>query len=240
MTPDRVSSPSACRQCATILPPSFPSAKRQFCSYACCAAWRRANGFPKSGRTLAGTPSFVSKPCAHCGAAFSLRACDVGRRKFCSHHCYSKRSRKRLLSVVRCPQCGKVREVPRSVIPKGRGRFCSRRCAGIAGLWKNGKISQPEQEFCDSLEACGVIVERQRRFGRYTIDAFVREWNLAIEIDGVYWHALPKMVARDRRKDAYLAGRGIKIERITIGRRLPAFDELAANITRLNRGGVVA
>jgi len=107
-------------------------------------------------------------------------------------------------------------------------------------MWKTGKISAAETAFLDALERHGVIVVRQRRLGRYAIDGFVPEWNLAIEVDGAYWHSLPEMVARDVRKDRYLRTRGLKVARIVVGRERPDFNALASAMVNEQRGGAAA
>ena len=42
-----------------------------------------------------------------------------------------------------------------------------------------------------------------------------RHLQKAIEYDGTYWHSIPKMIARDRRKDARCIKKGIQLLRIT-------------------------
>jgi len=179
----------------------------------------------------------ISETCRQCGAVFHYRPSSVPR-KFCSLRCcwaFRKGHPRRPHRVlVQCP-CGKVVTRYPSQAVAGRAKFCSRRCLGIASVWKNGKVSRPEREFFDALERQGVIVIRQHRVGRYTIDGFVPEWNLAIEVDGAYWHSLPRMVERDRRKTAYLAKRGLRVTRITVRRKGINATRMAAAITAVNR-----
>lgn len=52
---------------------------------------------------------------------------------------------------------------------------------------------------------------------------------IAVELDGVYWHGLPEMVDRDRRKDADLAARGWTVVRIPILKN-DAPDDVASRI----------
>lgn len=50
--------------------------------------------------------------------------------------------------------------------------------------------------------------------GRWSIDLAIPEDRHAIELDGIYWHSLPEMVAKDARKDAYLKAKGWTVTRI--------------------------
>lgn len=57
----------------------------------------------------------------------------------------------------------------------------------------------------DVLLAEFPIVERERRFGRYRVDAYLPEpYHLAFEADGSYWHGSARMIVRDLERDAYL------------------------------------
>jgi len=56
------------------------------------------------------------------------------------------------------------------------------------------------------LSAAGLVFERQRRFGRYVVDAFVPSHALVFEADSTYWHQDKE---REHRRDGYLIKRGI-------------------------------
>jgi very-short-patch-repair endonuclease len=70
----------------------------------------------------------------------------------------------------------------------------------------------------DALTILNVEYEPQHRIGRFTVDFFVPALSLAIEVQGDYWHANPKLYddaslnktqlrgrKRDERKRAYFA-----------------------------------
>ena len=59
----------------------------------------------------------------------------------------------------------------------------------------------------------GLKFRRQHPVGPYILDFFCAERDLAIEVDGE-GHGLPDQVARDRRRDAWLTGRGIVVLRL--------------------------
>jgi very-short-patch-repair endonuclease len=60
------------------------------------------------------------------------------------------------------------------------------------------------------------ILNPEFRIGRWSIDLAAPLRMLAIELDGEYWHSLPRMVERDTRKDADLTSRGWTVKRIAI------------------------
>ena len=51
--------------------------------------------------------------------------------------------------------------------------------------------------------------------GHWHVDIFISSANLAIECDGSYWHGKgQKDMGRDKRKDDFLASKGIRIVRL--------------------------
>ena len=46
------------------------------------------------------------------------------------------------------------------------------------------------------------------------LDIFIPSLNLGIEYDGDYWHSLPDMIERDKKKDLACKEKGIKLIRI--------------------------
>jgi len=64
------------------------------------------------------------------------------------------------------------------------------------------------------LERRGVtFVKQQVIDGLWVVDAVIPGAKMVIECDGEYWHSLPEMQKRDRRKDAYLKARGYRVLR---------------------------
>jgi very-short-patch-repair endonuclease len=51
------------------------------------------------------------------------------------------------------------------------------------------------------------------KHGRFNIDLAIPSARIAIEADGRYWHALPKQIAADARKDAALTAAGWRVLR---------------------------
>lgn len=48
----------------------------------------------------------------------------------------------------------------------------------------------------------------------FNVDFLLPDTKTVLECDGAYWHALPKVVERDRRKDTWLAAHGYKVIRL--------------------------
>ena len=71
-----------------------------------------------------------------------------------------------------------------------------------------------EAKMYQELERRGVtFVKQQVIDGLWVVDALIPGARMVIECDGEYWHSLPDMVERDRKKDIYLKSRGYKIFR---------------------------
>lgn len=72
-----------------------------------------------------------------------------------------------------------------------------------------------EKYVYEQLEKGGIAYEKQVLINdKFTVDAFIPSLNLAIEVDGDYWHSLPQHQLRDKAKNGYLAKLGLKILRI--------------------------
>lgn len=82
--------------------------------------------------------------------------------------------------------------------------------------WKNNQIkkvlgaqnfneSKPELAIRQSLidHGYGDFIP-QYQLGSFFVDIAFPDIKLAIEIDGEYWHSLPKVVSRDKRKNSYI------------------------------------
>jgi len=73
-----------------------------------------------------------------------------------------------------------------------------------------------EERMLELLREAGLGgAERNVELGPYTVDFLWRAAHAAIEVDSYRWHSGPASFKRDRRKDAYLADRGIRLIRVT-------------------------
>lgn len=98
----------------------------------------------------------VTLECQRCGITFSVAPAHADKRRFCTPSC---RVAARADQARACEVCGVAFFVsPAHIRSEGQGRFCSRRCAGMAKrvdildrLWakvdKNGPIPTSHPEF---------------------------------------------------------------------------------------------
>lgn len=71
-----------------------------------------------------------------------------------------------------------------------------------------------EEKLYAELERRGVtFVKQQVIDGLWVADALIPGARVVIECDGEYWHSLPEMIERDKKKDAYLKSRKYKVFR---------------------------
>ena len=59
----------------------------------------------------------------------------------------------------------------------------------------------------------GLHFRKQHAFGPYVLDFYCSAARLAVEVDGL-WHEVDRNIARDERRDAWLAERGVRTLRI--------------------------
>lgn len=73
-----------------------------------------------------------------------------------------------------------------------------------------------EIKLYEELKNRGLLFETQKIInGRFIVDAYIPSLNLVIEADGNYWHSLPKVIGRDKSKNAYLKKCGFNLLRLT-------------------------
>lgn len=205
-----------CRTCLSQFE-CFASRKGQFCSRNCTYAAFRAEGWPRQ------KPA-IPKICQVCSSEFSINQAAAERAKYCSKKCLgiangrrqTKLPMEKKVANCVCLQCKAEFTKPMSAIKDGRGKFCSKRCMGIYHVHtKRPKISIKEKQFGDALEAAGLTILRNYRIGPWVCDFYVPRTNRVIEFDGVYWHSLPAMKARDERKDEWLSRNGFAVTRVS-------------------------
>jgi len=84
---------------------------------------------------------------------------------------------------------------------------------------KQSRSKEPtsiERKLYAELKARGLLFEKQRLInGHFVVDAYIPFLNLIIEADGDYWHSLPRVVKRDKSKNAYLTKCGFNLLRLT-------------------------
>lgn len=189
----------------TVPPSRLKYGAATWCSQACrysTPGW--ADALKPSGRKVA--------TCGTCGVEF--RAVTSAPAHYCSMACLGIANGKRQQrdpskwTTKACIECGASFEA--KLCLGDRKKFCSRSCLG---LWtcRNRRIARPtsiELALEAALAQVGVATIRELRAGRFNIDLAIPDARIAIEADGTYWHALPKQIAADARKNVALAEQG--------------------------------
>jgi very-short-patch-repair endonuclease len=158
------------------------------------------------------------RECKSCGASFRVDRKRKDRNFVCSLSCRKPREWGRQKVDRQCAHCGVGFEAYPSVIEGGRAKFCSRSCAGLARPI-SGRPSKIADDAIDTfLASSPMLCEREKRMGRWSVDLALPLHSIAVELDGEYWHSLPAMVDRDRRKDAWLMSQGWTVVRIVIAK----------------------
>lgn len=98
---------------------------------------------------------------------------------------------------------------------ENRGSFCSRACLGSYTIQHHSRVSVGEIELGRLLAEAGLRIEPSARIGKWIVD--FRVGGIVVEYDGDYWHSLPDMIHRDKRKDRDLRKRGYDVVRIKEG-----------------------
>lgn len=101
---------------------------------------------------------------------------------------------------------GRIRD-PAEWTPERRAKVAESAAKNhAAGVYRRSPTSL-ERTLYDLLEGAGYQVERQVRFGRYVVDAWLPEERLVFEADGMFWF-WHQDAEREARRDAYLLAHG--------------------------------
>lgn len=205
-----------CGQTFTLPPSSLAWFNPQFCGWDC----RVASG---SHRTYRSGTAICYPNCSCCGRLFVMRAKRQGRyeQAFCSMECRNRRygdgSRRtvdRLELVCRRKGCGRtISDVYASKIRSDQGMFCSRACSALELTpGTTSKISIAAVDEWAATDGC--LWAQEYILGPFAIDLALPLEQIAVELDGEYWHSLPSAMANDKRKNTYLAKAGWAVVRV--------------------------
>lgn len=173
------------------------------------------------------TPWNKKKPvrltCETCQEPFRVKPYRAETARFCSRQCANEWKRSitgedhwLYTQVERtCEWCGATFTAKPAKVEIGEALFCSRQCLGARNTQlQGGRRSSLEHAVEEVLDGLGIGYEVQRRIGKWTVDFLLPDPGVVIECDGVYWHGLPEVKRRDRRKDKALRKHGYTVVRI--------------------------
>lgn len=144
------------------------------------------------------------------------------QRKFCSRECANRMLSRRygpqhprwqIKAIKPCEWCGTGMELTDWYA--ARQRFCSLRCKGSWSVRQKRGITRPEKLLADELCRQGIRFQRNAPVGRFTVDFLLDQAPVAIEVDGLYWHALPAQRCRDQEKEQLTGMAGIRLLRFS-------------------------
>lgn len=142
------------------------------------------------------TADTVYVDCERCGTRF--RAEKHLNRRFCSEEC------RRPPMFLTCRNCGnEFREVPSAAHRQFCSLACYRAFEGETMLEARVRVA---------LERLGVEFRQEYGVGRWSLDFALLGPMIAIEADGVYWHAVT--AERDAKRDAELERAGWRVVRL--------------------------
>lgn len=172
------------------------SSTQRFCSNKCNVEWQK---------TIVGiaNPLFssVETQCDYCHKNFYMPKYKIGayNHKFCSIEC-------------RRHWFQNVYSKDEQVIERQRQIALNELKNGVF----NNVNTKPQLLLNQYLDDLGIKYEREKVIGFYSIDNYLSEYNLAIEVQGDYWHCHPqkyskpinetqlKTIWRDKQKHTYL------------------------------------
>lgn len=166
--------------------------KQRLCSIQCQHEWQKTNigkNNPKYTR--------VKHKCDYCNKEYYMKQYKLNQKNnFCSNQCRQR-------------WYGEVWAQSDAWKEKSRIR--------AANILKNNPSTQtkPQVIINQILKDNSIIYENEKAFQYYSVDNYLSEYNLIIEVMGDYWHSNPfkyqdnlnttqkKIIAKDRRKHSY-------------------------------------
>lgn len=204
-----------CEQCGQPLKGAQLKSGRRFCCRACYEESRQVK--------------MITKHCPVCDKDFVVPLATASRYTVCSYACRTVETK-----YIVCERCGKLFRAEKHI----DRHYCSEKCRRPARMtacrhcgkdFRTGPSSN--RQFCSiacyrrftgenniekqarqALQALGIAFIQEHRVGRYSVDFMLPHHQIALEIDGTYWHQDKR---RDARKDAFLRKYNLRVVRIT-------------------------
>jgi len=107
-----------------------------------------------------------------------------------------------------------LRAVWEQMEPEERRRIALHGRIACHRVMREQRRTTIEIAVADALRDLGITFEEQVTFRWYLADIYLPDHNIVIECDGDYWHSLPKIIAHDRKRDAWFESHQIRVIRI--------------------------
>jgi very-short-patch-repair endonuclease len=107
--------------------------------------------------------------------------------------------------------------IPRSAFKKGIYTEVMRK-GSLASAKKiaERKMTSIERKVYEELKTRKLSFEMQKLInGKFLVDFYIKKFNLIIEVDGDYWHSLPRVIKKDMAENAYLSKCGYNLLRLS-------------------------
>lgn len=155
-----------CKRCKKLF--HYKDKKQQFCSKECVWEYQK---------TLVGelSPKYnhTNKQCEVCGKTFSVKQSKANSQRFCSKECVEVWYREYKNTLIKKKEQAEVviKSLTDGVIKKS--------------------MTKPHIEINKALDELGVLYENEYNITYYSVDIYLPESGLMIEVMGDYWHSNP-------------------------------------------------
>lgn len=106
-------------------------------------------------------------------------------------------------------------KIPKNILANTSENYRKMGLLGAKVLYERNPTSI-ELKVYEVLKDMGILFETQKLInGRFCVDAYIPSLNLVVEVDGGYWHSLPKIIKKDKAENAYLTKCGYNLIRLT-------------------------
>lgn len=206
------------------------SQERHFCNNDCRIEWMKTDEYHNIMSDIKGN-SKIKTNCKYCGEELEKKPSEfLGHGKhYCSRSCTAKDTLinpnpKKEKIKVNCEICDEPILVHESVAKKNKWHFCGRNCYNIfiARRISNGEFPQTDTSINlkveNILNKLNIVYEKEKFATHYSLDFYLPNHNIVIEVMGDFWHANPikydnynklydmqkKDIKRDKSKKTYL------------------------------------
>lgn len=160
--------------------------------------------------------------CVYCGHPFQNYS-SVNYNKFCSINCFKKYN----FALRNGKSYDDIYGVEKANSIKSKIAIATARQNQIVN-----PLSKPHMMLRDSMIKEGIYsgFESCQPLYYFEIDELNKFGKICVEIDGDYWHSLPKRIIQDKRKDTFLTNKGYKVVRI---KEREIYDDVNACVNKI-------